>query len=305
MAAKKLIKVLLITLTFLGSASFLLLPAMAAPKWPIPEGIKTIEVNGYDMVYQETGSGIPLLLLHMHPADYRSWDSQVPDFSKVYRTIAVSLRHYYPEKWNGVGDDFSVAQHASDVAAMIKKLNLGKVHLLGASRGGSIAVTVASLYPELIRTLILPEPNLEPLMPETPEKQKRMDVGKTRSDSVRANLAAGDMEKAAREWWVSWGGAWEKVPDRAKQNILDNIGTLTDIGERGKFTCAEIQKFSFPILLLTGEKSPKLYGEFIAAMRQCKPDITAPLIVPNAGHPMNRENPAFFNEAVLEFLKQH
>ena len=113
------------------------------------------------------------------------------------------------------------------------------------------------------------------------------------------------MEKAAREWLASWGGEWEKVPDRAKQNILDNVGTLTDIGERGKFTCAEIQKFSFPILLLTGEKSPKLYGEFIAAMRQCKPDISVPLIIPNAGHPMNRENPAFFNQAVLEFLKQH
>ena len=305
MATKRAMKVLLLTLTLFGLASFLPLTALAAPAWSIPEGVKTIEVNGYDMAYQEKGSGTPLVLLHMHPSDYRSWDSQVPDFSKAYRTIAVSLRHYYPEKWNGVGDDFSVAQHASDVAAMIKKLDLGKVHLLGASRGGSIAVTVASLYPELIRTLILPEPNLEPLMPETPEKQKRMDLTKTRGDSVRANLAAGDMEKAAREWLASWGGEWEKVPDRAKQNILDNVGTLTDIGERGKFTCAEIQKFSFPILLLTGEKSPKLYGEFIAAMRQCKPDISVPLIIPNAGHPMNRENPAFFNQAVLEFLKQH
>jgi pimeloyl-ACP methyl ester carboxylesterase len=289
----------------LGLPSFTSLQVVAAPSWPIPEGIKTIEVNGYDMAYQEAGSGTPVVLLHMHPADYRSWDTLVPDFSKAYRTIAVSLRHYYPENWNGVGGDFSVAQHASDIAAMIKKLNLGKVHLLGASRGGSVAVTVASLYPEVINTLIVPEPNLEPLLPETPEKQKRTADGIARADGVRANLAAGDREKAAREWLASVGGAWEKIPERWKQNILDNLGTLTDIGERGKFTCADIQKFNFPILVLTGEKSPKLYGEFIAAMRQCNPNIPAPLIVPNAGHSMHRENAAFFNKAVLDFLSQH
>ena len=166
-------------------------------------------------------------------------------------------------------------------------------------------MTVASLYPEIIRTLVLQEPNLEPLMPDTPEKQKRVADGKGRSDIVRANLAAGDPEKAAREWLATWGGAWEKVPARAKQNILDNIGTLTDIGERGKFTCAEIQKLNFPILLLNGEKSPKFYGEMIAVMRQCKPDIPAPIIVPNAGHSMHRDNPVFFNKVVLDFLSQH
>ena len=307
MVTKNSMKILLIILTLIGLASFLSLPAVAAPNWPIPEGIKTIEVNGYDMAYQETGSGIPVVLVHSSVVDYRTWDTQVPDFSKAYRPIAVSLRHYYPEKWNGVGDDFSVAQHASDIAAMIKKLNLGKVHLLGHSRGGSIALTVASLYPEVIRTLILEDAEMEPLMPETREKQKRMAEAKARGDSVRANLATGGPEKAAQEFVDSYGGrgSWEKVPDRVKQSILDNIGTNTESGERGKLSCPDIQKFNFPVLLLNGEKSPKLYGEMFTIMRQCKPDIPAPLIVPNAAHNMHRENPVFYNKAVLDFLNQH
>lgn len=300
-------KILLIMVSMIGLSSFISLPAVAAPKWPIPDGIKTIEVNGYDMAYQETGSGIPLVLIHGALGDYRTWDTQVSDFSKAYRTIAVSLRHNYPEKWNGVGDDFSVAQHASDVAALIKKLNLGKVHLLGHSRGGSIALMVASLYPEGIRTIILEEANMLPLMPETPEKQEWMASMKAGSDWVRANLATGGPEKAARGFLesLSGPGAWEKVPARAKQNILDNIGAATDSGERGKFSCADIQKFDFPVLLLTGERSPKLYGEMIAVMRQCKPDIPAPLIVPKGTHSMHGDNPEFFNKAVLDFLNQH
>ena len=60
-----------------------------------------------------------------------------------------------------------------------------------------------------------------------------------------------------------------------------------------------------PVLLLNGERSPKRYGAMFAAMRQCKPDISAPLIVPNGTHFMNRENPEFFNKAVLDFLTQH
>jgi len=292
--------------TLIAVSGFLPLPALAAPKWPIPDGIKTIEVNGYDMAYQERGAGISLVLIHGAMADYRTWDAQFPDFSKACRTIAVSLRHHYPEKWNGVGDDFSVDQHASDVVALIRELKLGKVHLLGHSRGGSVALAVASRYPEVIRTIILQDANMLPLMPETPEKQDLLASTKAGSDRVRANLATGGPEKAARELFESnHPGAWEKAPARAKQQVLDNIGTATDSGERGKFSCADIQKFNFPVLLLNGERSPELYGKMIAVMRQCKPDIPAPLIVPKGTHSMHRDNPEFFNKAVLDFLNRH
>ena len=308
MVMKKSVKILLIMLILIGLASCASLQvASPPPTWPIPEGIKTVDVNGYHMAYQETGSGTPVVLIPGSLSDYRTWDTQVPDFSKGYRTFALSLRHYYPEKWNGIGDDFSVAQHAADVAAMIKKLNLGKVHLLGHSRGGSIALTVASRYPEVIRTLILEDGNMLPLMPDTPEKQKWIASAKASSDKVRATLATGEREKAAQEWLdlVTRPGTWEKAPARVKQILSDNVGTATESGERGNISCGDIQKFTFPILLLNGEKSPKLYGEMFTIMRQCKPDIPAPLIVPNAGHSMHRENPASYNKMVLDFLKQH
>jgi hypothetical protein len=46
----------------------------------------------------------------------------------------------------------------------------------------------------------------------------------------------------------------------------------------------------------------------IATMRQCKPDISAPLIVSNGTHAMHGAklgNPGFFNKVVLDFLSQH
>jgi pimeloyl-ACP methyl ester carboxylesterase len=146
---------------------------------------------------------------------------------------------------------------------------------------------------------------MEPLMPETPEKQKRIAEGIKRGETVRANLAAGGPEKAAQAWAASYGMPWEKVPDKRKPIIIDNIGTATESGERGKLTCADIKKFNFPILLMDGKKNMKLYGEMINVMRQCKPDIPPPVVSPNGGHYPHREDPEFFNKVVLEFFKQH
>jgi hypothetical protein len=51
-----------------------------------------------------------------------------PVLAAHYRVIAVSLRHYFPEPWDGQGDDFSVLQHADDVAEFSRVLDLGPVH---------------------------------------------------------------------------------------------------------------------------------------------------------------------------------
>ena len=159
--------------TALLSAHFLVSPLQAGPKWPLPDGVKSVEVNGYDMAYQEAGSGTPLVLVHGALVDYRYWSQQVPEFAKNYRVIAVSLRHYYPEKWDGKGEDFSIEQHAADVAALIKKLDLGKVHLLGHSRGGGVVVNVAKTHPKVIKTLILADAGgFQSLLPKTPEDEK-------------------------------------------------------------------------------------------------------------------------------------
>jgi pimeloyl-ACP methyl ester carboxylesterase len=66
-----------------------------------------------------------------------------------YRTIALSLRHCWPEHWDGEGDDFTVQQHTADIAGFISALDAGLAHLLGHSRGGHIALRVAHNHPDL------------------------------------------------------------------------------------------------------------------------------------------------------------
>ena len=306
MVMKMSLKVLTLLL-LLSIASLTSVPVQATTPWPIPEGLKTVEINGYSMAYQDTGSGTPIVLIHGGFSDYRVWRKQIPVFSESYRTIAVSLRHHYPEKWNGVGNDYSVDQHASDVAALIKKLNLGKVHLLGHSRGGAVVFTVAKMHPELIRTIILEDGNIDSILPKTPEKKKLAAAWKKRVETARANLEAGNPEKAVREWWNNYGGpgTWEKLPPPVKAIIIDNVWSTTDNGERGNISCDDILKFNFSILLLNGEKSPKHYADIYKELRKCRSDLPEPIVVPNATHIIHGTNPEFYNAAVLDFLNKH
>jgi esterase len=289
------------------AATVLVSPLQAAPKWQLPEGVKSVEVNGYDMAYQETGSGTPLVLVHGALTDYRYWYLLVPEFAKNYRVITVSLRHYYPEKWDGTGADFSYEQHAADVAALIKKLDLGKVHLLGHSRGGGVVVNVAKTHPEVIRTLTLADASgFESLLPVTPEGQKLATESANRADTLIKNIASGNIDLGAQIFADSLNGpgTWAARPAELRQVFFHNLATAAQMSAAPPTTCEQVAKFNFPILVIHGERSPKTFSAQSAAMRKCK-DVPEPIVVPNASHNMSRDNPAFFKAVLADFLKRN
>src|SRR6201989_2277395 len=120
--------------------------------------MQTLSVAGYEMAYLEIGSGRPLVCVHGTLGDFRTWYSVLGPLSKNHRVISVSLRHFFPEHWNGVGDDYRMTQHVADVIAFIQQVRPAPVDLMGHSRGGHIAFRVAQARPDLLRKLVLAEP---------------------------------------------------------------------------------------------------------------------------------------------------
>ncbi len=192
--------------------------------------MQSMPVNGTDMGFVERGTGALLVLVHGTLGDYRSWGLQMEPFGAHYRTIAVSLRHCWPERWDGDGDDFTVQQHTKDVAAFIAALDAGPVHLMGHSRGGYIAFRVAQDFPGLVRKLVLVEPggaldaSLEP--PRAPTGAP-IALGPLYAEAA-ARIRRGKIDEglAPAIEAIHGPGGWAKLPDAKRQQMRDNARTL-------------------------------------------------------------------------------
>ena len=168
--------------------------------------MQTLHVNGYDMPYLELGKGRPLVCVHGTLGDFRTWYAVLGPLSKKHRVISVSLRHFFPEHWDGVGDDYRMAQHVADVIGFIEQVDRRPVDLMGHSRGGHISFRVAQARPELVRRLVLAEPggdldvSLDPsAKPGTPSALRSTMCSRPGTGRYGTATLTGS-SKCARDW---------------------------------------------------------------------------------------------------------
>lgn len=274
-----------------------------------------LRVNDTDMAYIALGptvgkGGTPLVCIHGSLGDFRSWNPVLGPLSRRHRVIVPSLRHFFPEAWDGKGGNYSIPQHTADVIAFIEGLKLGPVHLMGHSRGGHIAFRVASARPDLIKKLILAEPGGEldaSLMPA--DHGVSPEVLKARATSIMQaaeKIAAGDVEGGLELFVdrIDGPGTWAKRPPASKQARRDNARTL--IGQleeqRQPFTRAEAQAIRNPTLLIGGANTPGMLPVVLKALAGAIPGAKSELI-PETTHVMFDQAPQRYCEIVLDFLK--
>jgi pimeloyl-ACP methyl ester carboxylesterase len=265
-----------------------------------------LQVNGTNMAYVEQGEGVPVLLIHGAMCDHRYWAPQMEAFARRHCAIAVSLRHFWPERWDGVDDDFTIRQHTEDMAAFIAALGAGSVHLVGHSRGGHVAFRVAQHFPERVRALILAEPGgeLDASLAPAPQ-QPDMPAGVDTFGQAAGHIRRGEVDRGLALFvdTVSGPGAWEALTERARQTMRDNASTLLgQIREqRPPFCRADAEAIRAPTLLIGAERSPPMYARILDALEHHIPDVRR-VSIPGTSHPMSHGNPEAFNRAVLDFL---
>lgn len=274
--------------------------------WNLPPEVKTIEVNGYEMAYVERGTGAPVLLVHGTVTDYRYWVSQMEPLGRTHRAIAVSLRHFYPEIWDGKDADFSAEQHAKDLAVFIRRLGAGQVHLVGHSYGGGVAFLVAKHNPELLLSLTLADPapleGISPLTAETvAEISARREIVKAAVKRLEDQDIEGGLERFVEG--AVGVGVWRQVPEQMRARLRENAWTVKSLLHpvQTSDACADASAIRVPVLLITGEKSPRAYGVMLQGLASCLKHHRLATI-PNASHTMNRMNPNAFNSVLAEFL---
>jgi pimeloyl-ACP methyl ester carboxylesterase len=111
-----------------------------------------LTVPGGRLYYEVDGdpNAPALTLIHAGVANLRMWDDQVPALASRYRVIRYDTRGFGRTET----DDVSFSNRA-DLAALLDHLGVQRTHLLGLSRGGTIALDFTLEHPERVASLIL------------------------------------------------------------------------------------------------------------------------------------------------------
>ena len=269
--------------------------------------MQMLSVNGYDMAYLEVGAGPPLVCVHGTLGDFRTWSAVLGPLSKRHRVISLSLRHFFPEHWDGVGNDYLMSQHVADVIAFLDKFDTGPVDLMGHSRGGHIAFRVAGQRPDLLRKMVLAEPGGELDASLDPTAVPGPSLRAARFAAAAEMVAAGDIDGGLMIFFeaIDGEGAWARLPAAPKQQLRDNAHTLIgQVGEnRQPYAMREAEAIKTPTLLIGGADTKGALPAVLRALAQYIPGAKTAMI-PDARHWMFEQAPQKFCEIVLEFLAE-
>jgi pimeloyl-ACP methyl ester carboxylesterase len=213
----------------------------------------SLEVSGSRVEYLEQGSGEPVVLLHSSGASGAQWRALAERLSTRYRVIAPDLYGYgATAHWPGRGV-FSLAHEAEIVHAMLGRVG-EPAHLVGHSYGGAVALYVARLRSDLLRSLTVIEPVAFHLLKD------RSEIIEVAERIARA-LACGDYLGGFGSFTDYWSGAgsWDTVPAakrdamaaRLAKVALDFHATLSEPARAEDF-----RMLALPTLLVKGTCSP-------------------------------------------------
>lgn len=112
-----------------------------------------LEILDIHTFYRAYGKGEPVLLLHGGFMFAETWAGQIPALVEGYHVITPDSRG---QGRTTLGErPLTYRQMAEDTAALIERLDLGRVNLIGWSDGGCTSLALAIERPELVRSLVL------------------------------------------------------------------------------------------------------------------------------------------------------
>lgn len=138
----------------LKAAALLLMVLSSAAAWAQQPVTGYAPVNGLKIYYEIHGKGEPVVLLHgsfMTLTNF-NWPEMIAALSKTRQVIAVEMQGH--GRTADIDRDFSYANLADDIAAMLDYFKIAKADVIGYSMGGGVALEVAIRHPQKVRKVV-------------------------------------------------------------------------------------------------------------------------------------------------------
>jgi lipase len=205
------------------------------------------------------GDGAPVIALHDTASTGAQWLSLVEYIAGRYRILTPDLPGHGGSRAHRSGGGLTADAQA--IAALIDHAG-GPAHLVGHGYGGAVALRLAAMRPDALRSLTLIEPASFYLLRRAGGRD-RLLYGELAALATRVfgHAIAGSRVGAMREfvdYWVG-RGAWARTSAGLQASLLGGLdGLCADIRavmfEEG--TLADLRRIGVPTLAVMGLESP-------------------------------------------------
>jgi pimeloyl-ACP methyl ester carboxylesterase len=192
--------------------------------------------------------------------------------------------------------DYTLADHAGTVAALLDHLGLSGCMVIGHSLGGSVAIVLATQRPDLVAHLVVAEGNLAP-GPEEGSNATFSRAVTAQTEEVFLRTGWQDLVRAMHSAYPAFAGQLEVADPRGVYRTAVSLvaETQPSLGE-------QLARLSMPRTYVFGERS--LLNHDMAARAAALPSQgVAVRIVPDADHGMGLDGtPTAFAELLANVL---
>jgi pimeloyl-ACP methyl ester carboxylesterase len=262
--------------------------------------------DGVRLYFEETGSGHPVILVHEFAGDLRSWEQQMRYFGKRYRTIAFNARGFPPSEVPEHVSSYSQGRAADDILAVLNHIGERQAHIIGLSMGGFATLHFGLRHPERALSLCIGGCGYGA------ELDKR-EIFRAEADVIAGMIRSEGMPAFAERY--AYGPTrvqYENKDPRGHAEFKRMLAEHSAVGSANTqqgvqkerpslYTLVEeMQRITVPTLIITGDEDwPCLMPGIL--MKQSIPS-SALVVMPNAGHAINIEEPEEYNRIVSDFL---
>jgi pimeloyl-ACP methyl ester carboxylesterase len=251
------------------------------------------EVRGAKLYTQIYGHGPPILFLHGGMVFFDNSFAKQRDYFSAFRTvIGIDQRghgHSPDGPWS-----LSYKLMADDTAAIIEKLGLGPVDIVGHSDGADLALILSRDHPNLVRRLVISGANIRVDLPPD-ERLRRSHWSRQQLDDHLRKTAASfppwflpDYAKVSPDGPDHWMTLLAKCYDMWLQPVV--------------IEPADLKKISMPVLVMAGDHDFTSVEENAEIFRDLSHGQL--IIVPASNHGTFNARPDLVNLAIREFLDQ-
>jgi pimeloyl-ACP methyl ester carboxylesterase len=263
------------------------------PQAPAAEGM--LDVGGTRLWYWDTGgSGEPVIFLHAGSQSGAGWGYQQPVFAAAgFRAIGYSRRGCYR---SDPGNPSDPGYAAEDLNKLLAHLKLERVHLVALALGAFYALDFALLHPHKVRSLTITSSFLGI---DVSEKDYAEANARLRPKEFEAlPVAVKELHPSYRVGNPAGLASWMKLASEATP------GPRVTPKRPHKLTWALLESIKLPTLLMTGDGDLYTPPALLRMQASHMPHAEV-VVIQEAGHCANWEQPEAFNRTVISFLRRH